>query len=40
MGMRKDLLLSQDEIQRGKDAGRNRKTSFNVESIGTKRVFY
>ena len=31
MGMRKDLILSQEEIQRRKDSGRNRKTSSTIE---------
>lgn len=30
MGMRRDLLLSQQEIQRRKDAGRNRKSNVRV----------
>jgi len=31
MGMRKDLILSQEEIQRRKDSGRNRNISSTLE---------
>jgi hypothetical protein len=31
MGMRKDLILSQEEIQRRKDSGRNRNISSTIE---------
>ena len=33
MGMRKDLILNQEEIQRKKDSGRNRNTLSTSNSL-------